>query len=410
MLVWGTAAVFYMLAMFHRMSLAVASLDASERLGIGVDRLALLSALQLALYLALVVPVGLMVDRIGARLTLASGLATMALGEALFALATAPGPALVGRGLVGAGDALIFLCVLRVAQAWFAPGRYAQMALLTATAGAIGHLATTVPLGGALDVLGWTPVFLGSAIVTALAAIVCLVVIRDHPPGVTAPPPVAGRLGERLRAVAGRWATRRAIFTHLSLMGPFVAVSALWGYPWLVEDRGLSEGAARLALLGCVAACAVGGPVAGVAVARHPHWRDRITAGTALAVAAGWLVALLWPGGSPAAVAIAALVATGLTCSAAMLAFDIARAGNPVAQAGLATGVTNTGGFGAAVALQLTVGALVGPLGLTLSWGLLAVPVLMLGGVAGMFICARAQAHEGQETAAPTPVAAAESV
>lgn len=385
-LIWGTAAAFYVVAMFHRMSLAVASLDATERLGLSVDALALLAGLQLALYLALIIPAGLLVDRVGARLTLTAGLLAMATGQALFALATHPAPALAGRGLVGAGDALIFLCVLRLAQAWFPASRYATLALLTGAAGALGQLATTVPLGSALDTLGWTPVFLGSAVLTLAAAAACLAVIRDRPADAPAgPPPASLRTTPALvRAAAARAGTRRAFWTHLTLMGPFVAVTALWGYPWMVQDRGLSEPAARLALLACVALCAVAAPAAGLLVARRPALRDPIALTTAASCASLWAVALAWPGGAPATVAVSALVATGATCAAAMLAFDIARADNPPERAGLATGLANTGGFSAAVGLTLLIGALAGPLGLSLGHALMSVPVLMAGGITMM--------------------------
>jgi MFS family permease len=267
--IWGAAAGFYVIAMFHRMSLAVASLRASERLDLPVETIALLSALQLFLYLTLIIPAGIMVDRIGPRRTLAIGLLAMGVGQSAFGLAHDVVPALAARGLIGAGDALIFLCVLRLAQSWFAPERYAPLALLTAGAGAIGQLATTVPLGGALDMLGWTPVFLGSGLATLAAAGLCLVVVRDRPAGAATPggATLTGT-GAALRSVWARPGTRHAFWTHLTLMGSFVAVTALWGYPYMVDGHGMTEAAARLTLLACVALCALASPAFGLIVAR----------------------------------------------------------------------------------------------------------------------------------------------
>ena len=50
---WALAAAFYLVAIFHRMSLGVASLDASERFGVSTSAIALLSTVQLAVYLAM---------------------------------------------------------------------------------------------------------------------------------------------------------------------------------------------------------------------------------------------------------------------------------------------------------------------------------------------------------------------
>ena len=382
---WGSAAGFYVIAMFHRMSLAVASLDASERFGLPVETIALLSALQLFLYLAMIIPAGILVDRIGPRWTLTLGLVGMGIGQSLFGITHDAVLALAARALIGAGDALIFLCVLRLAQSWFAPRHYAPLALLTAGAGAVGQLATTIPLGGALDALGWTPVFLGSGLLTLVAAVTCIVVVRDRPAGVPTPAGGPRRTGiaHDLRAAWARAGTRRGFWTHFTLMGPFVAITALWGYPYLVKARDLSEGTARAWLLACVALCALSSPLFGRLMASAPHLRESVVRVVALSVAGLWLVALAWPGGSPLAVAVAALLVTGPACSAAMLAFDIARADNPPERAGIATGLANTGGFIAAVTMQVSISVVLYLAGDRLDIGLamLAVPLIMLPGL-----------------------------
>ena len=55
---WALAAAFYLVAIFHRMSLGVASLDASERFGVSTSTIALLSTVQLGVYLVMQIPAG----------------------------------------------------------------------------------------------------------------------------------------------------------------------------------------------------------------------------------------------------------------------------------------------------------------------------------------------------------------
>ncbi len=71
---WGAAAGFFLMAMFHRMGLGVSALRAGERLDLDIETIALISALQLGLYMLLVIPAGLGRDRIGPRRTLAAGM------------------------------------------------------------------------------------------------------------------------------------------------------------------------------------------------------------------------------------------------------------------------------------------------------------------------------------------------
>ena len=191
----GLAASFYLVALFHRMSLGVASLDAQRRFDLAPGTIATLSALQLGLYLVMTIPAGLAADRIGPRRALAIGLVLMAAGETTFGLATSATPALAGRALVGVGDAFMFLSVLRLAQNWFPAHRYALLASLTGLAGAIGQIGTTVPLGLSLDGAGWTATFVTSGVVTALLrspACGASAIARPEPP-----PPGPRRPGAR---------------------------------------------------------------------------------------------------------------------------------------------------------------------------------------------------------------------
>ena len=80
----------------------------------------------------------------------------------------------------------------------------------------------------------------------------------------------------------------------------------------------------------------------------------RGSAGGALVL---WSATLLWPGGQPpAALILATLIVTGMSGAASMLAFDLAREGNPASVGGSATGLANTGGFSMAVVTQLVAG------------------------------------------------------
>ncbi|MGE3234395.1 MAG: nitrate/nitrite transporter [Thermoleophilia bacterium] len=396
-MVWGLAAGFYLVALFHRMSLGVASLDAQERFGLSAGTIATLSALQLGLYLGWTIPAGLAADRIGPRRALTIGLVLMAAGETAFGLATAAPLALGGRALVGIGDAFMFLSVLRIAQNWFPARRYALLASLTGLAGAIGQIGTTVPLGVALEGIGWTATFAGSGALTAALAVLCMRTVRDRPEGAASAAAEAKRVpvGATLREAWARPATRRAFWSHAALMGPFVAITALWGYPWLVRAQDVAPGTARVWLMLCVVTFGASAPAFGALAARGPAVRDGLIRWSAVALVAGWSAALLWPGGHPpAAVALLALVLTGLSGACAMLSFDVARAGNPSAHAGAATGLANTGGFAAAVATQLAAAAVLHVADVPIGVALLPMLALLLVAAARVLLGGGARARE----------------
>src|SRR3954469_14133935 len=146
---WALAAAFYLVAIFHRMSLGVASLDASARFGVSTSAIAVLSTVQFGLYLAMQIPAGLLADRLGPRRSLAIGLLAISAGELIFAFSPTLGLAIAGRALVGAGDACMFLNVLRVAASWLPRHRFPLAIALTGVCGSIGQLVGTAPLSAA---------------------------------------------------------------------------------------------------------------------------------------------------------------------------------------------------------------------------------------------------------------------
>jgi len=119
--------------------------EAQERFSAGASAVSLFLVVQLAVYAALQVPVGVALDRFGSRVLLLAGALTMATGQLVLALATDVPTAIAARVLVGAGDAMSFISVLRVVSLWF-PGRTVPLVTqLTGIVGQLGSVAATYP-------------------------------------------------------------------------------------------------------------------------------------------------------------------------------------------------------------------------------------------------------------------------
>lgn len=78
---------------------------------------------------------------------------------------------------------------------------------------------------------------------TAGLALAALGVVRDAPGAQVAGPPPAGHdaIGATLRTAWRQRRTRLGFWAHFGLMTPFVTMTALWGYPWLVEAQGVPK-------------------------------------------------------------------------------------------------------------------------------------------------------------------------
>lgn len=360
-LVWGVAVGGYFLAMLHRNGLGVAALEAQSRFDVGPALLSLLPMLQLLVYVILQVPAGLLADRLGPRYTLVMGMAAMAVGSCMFALAPGIEMAVVGRFLIGLGDALVFLNVIRLAALWFPRARYALVSGLTGVVGGTGQVASAAPLAWALGGIGWVAAFLATAGLTVFMALLMLLMVRDRPAGAAGRSTVAdpisawAALKEALRADG----PRIGMAHHAAVMAPFTMMMVLWGYPFLVNGLGLSEGAAALTLTGLAAGALPLAPLAGVLVGRRPGVRGYFALVFGGTLSLGWLLLVLWPDGAPAplGVAVLALSALGQTM-APTISFDFARDGIPAGRTGVASGLVNMSGFTTAVVCTVAAGAI----------------------------------------------------
>src|SRR4051812_30570376 len=201
---WLVALAAYVVAVFHRASLGVAAVDAQERFSAGASAISLFLVLQLGVYAALQVPVGVALDRFGSRRMILAGAVTMAAGQLVLALAGDVPTAVAARVLVGAGDAMTFISVLRVIGLWFPGTGVPLITQLTGIFGQLGSIAAAYPLVALLHGTSWRTTFLGAAATGVVVGVLVLVGLRDTPPdrelpeaagGAARGPPAAGPRG-----------------------------------------------------------------------------------------------------------------------------------------------------------------------------------------------------------------------
>jgi MFS family permease len=355
--VWLIGLLAYSVAIFHRASLGVAGVEAQQRFSAGASAISLFLVLQLAVYAALQVPVGVALDRFGSRKMIVAGALTMAAGQLVLAVASDVPTAIVARVLVGAGDAMTFISVLRLVPLWF-PGRTVPLVTqLTGILGQVGQIVAAYPLVTLLHSAGWTPTFLGAAAVGVLVGVLVLVALVDVPPGTVLAAPVG--LAEVRRNLAASWAepgTRIGLATHLVTQFSGTVFALLWGYPFLTKGEGLSAGLAASLLSLLVLVGMAFGPLLGRLVGRWPLRRSNLVFGILGVTAVMWTVVLLWPGRAPLWLLVVLVVVLGTNGPGSMIGFDYARTENPVERSGSATGVVNVGGFVASLCTVLAIG------------------------------------------------------
>ncbi|MGW5123587.1 MFS transporter [Streptomyces sp. NPDC004069] len=360
--VWGIGVAVYFVAVIFRTSLGVAGLDAADRFHVGASALSTFSILQLLVYAGMQIPVGLLVDQLGTKRVLAIGAVLFTAGQLGFAFSPSYGTALASRALLGCGDAMTFISVLRLGTRWFPARRGPLVAQLAALAGMAGNLVSTLVLARLLHGVGWTAAFAGSALAGAVVLVLLVLFLKDHPEG-HEPEPLPHRGAAYVRRQIGAaWrepGTRLGLWVHFTTQFPAMVFLLLWGLPFLVEAQGLSRAdAGELLTLVVVSNMAVG-LVYGQIIARHHAARLPLALGTVAATAGVWAVTLAYPGGrAPMWLLVVLCLVLGACGPASMIGFDFARPANPAERQGTASGITNMGGFVASMTTLFAIGVL----------------------------------------------------
>lgn len=370
-LIWTVGVAGYVLAITNRTSLSAVGVDAAERFGADAATLSMFAVVQLAVYGGMQIPIGLLLDRYGARPILTIGMVLMAAGQFTMAFSPSIGMALFARMLLGAGDAAVFPGVLRLVATWFPAQRGPVMVQLTGLVGQLGQLVALMPLALFLHSTSWSIAFGSIAGLGVVFAVLIGLLIRNHPretgadvtvntdTGVIRVVTSAMDTGTGIRAAWAHPGTRLAFWSHFTTPFAGTAFMLLWGIPYLTAGEGLSATrATMLTSLYVVIAMALG-PIIGELSRRMPHQRS-----TALVLPSiifqlvTWLTVSVWPGPAPLWLLIVLMIALATGGPASMIAFDHARTHNPAQRLSTATGVTNSGGFIAALIAVFLIGAM----------------------------------------------------
>jgi predicted MFS family arabinose efflux permease len=360
--IWLAALSVYVLAVFNRSSLGVAGLLATQRFGITATQLSFFTVLQLVVYAGLQVPIGVLLDRYGSRVLLLGGLTLMTVGQLAFAMATSFPLAVLARGLVGAGDAAIFVSVIRLVTVWFLVRQAPLVTQLTGQLGQVGAIVAAAPLSLALRHLGWTKTFAAASTLGLVGMVLVVLLVKDSPYARDRVARVKMRaLAQSLRLVWGNPGTRLGMWSHFTSQFSGTVFALLWGYPFLVRAEGLSSGTASTLLMVMTGWVVVSGLVLGSMVSRYPYYRSWMVLGIVAAMALVWGAVLARSTPAPLWLLVVLVCSMATGGPASMVGFDLARTFVPMEASGRANGFVNIGGFSASLLSM-------GLIGVVLDW------------------------------------------
>ncbi|MCC5977454.1 MAG: MFS transporter [Salinarimonas sp.] len=270
----------YMISQFQRSAIGVLGPDLARELALDASRLGFLSSAFFLSFALAQIPVGIAIDRYGARNTLIVSAVIALAGTLLFAVAETGTGLIAARALIGLGCASFFMAPLAIYARRFPPERFAILTSLTLGAGTLGTLVATAPLAAVAAWIGWRGAFFGMAGLTALIIGAVMLSLPPRPRQAEA----RESWGEALKGVGEALQVRSfwpVFFLHATTYSAFACIVGLWAGPWLSDVQG-----ADLQMRGNLILIAAAAQITGIfAWGAADRWfrsyrRQALTAGT----------------------------------------------------------------------------------------------------------------------------------
>ena len=181
-IVWALAVLFYFYEFLLRVAPSVMEKELMRDFAINAGQYGSLSAFYLYAYAPMQLPVGLLMDRFGARKLLTIATILCGLGTLLFGSTHILLFAQLGRFITGVGSAFAFVGLVYVCSHWFSGKMLALMVGLGNSLGMIGAVSGEGPVAFLVDMLGWRWTLIFLAILGFVLGAAMFFLVRNEPP------------------------------------------------------------------------------------------------------------------------------------------------------------------------------------------------------------------------------------
>ncbi|HZQ72095.1 MAG TPA: MFS transporter [Burkholderiales bacterium] len=256
----------YFLSFFFRNVNAVISKDLARELALAPSDLGFLTSMYLLAFAAFQLPLGILLDRFGARRVCAVLMCVAAAGALVFAWAHSFAALSLGRALIGLGVSAGLMGALKAFINAFPASRLATMNGLILATGGLGGLAATVPAEVLVARYGWRELFEALSALSVFAAGLIFFLVPEKRVAPTGEPLASqiASFGTIFRS-GPFW---RLVLPVVACLATYQALQGLWLGPWLYDVAGEDRRSVANYLLLSAAAYTAGSAFFGVTADR----------------------------------------------------------------------------------------------------------------------------------------------
>ncbi|MGI6096561.1 MAG: MFS transporter [Dethiobacteria bacterium] len=306
LLLWLLLTIPYVFTYFHRVALNVIADQLMADFALSATVLGNLAAIYAYMYLVMQIPGGALVDRLGPRRIASACTFLLGCGSLVFASSTTSFMLFTGRFLVGLGGSILLINIFKFQSNWFEENEFGTMTGIALLIGNLGAIFASRPLAYAAENFSWQIAFMTIGFLSIIIALISHLTIKDTPAAAdfvlkkkdnpktaknAASPPVNGAiLALRNPHI---WPP---FFINFGVYGSFMAFSATWGVPYLMQVYSLTREHASTLMLLAALGMMFGSPAIGF-LSDYLLKRKMPVYSMLILYCLIWIMLLAWPGG-----------------------------------------------------------------------------------------------------------------
>jgi len=357
-IVCALGALFYSYEYLLRITPSVMEAPLRAHFNLSATGFGTLSGFYYYAYVAMQVPVGILMDRFGPKRLLTMACLICVIGTVMFAGTGVFWVSAVGRFLVGLGSAFAFVGVLKLATIWLPEDKLAMVSGITSALGALGAILGDNLLVIVIDNHGWEATIQYTAVAGAILTILLWFGIKDHVNDNASSGTVENfkcGIKDLLIITENPQIWINGLFGCLVYL-PTTVLAELWGIPYLQHAHMLTQESAAFANSILFVGFTIGAPLMGfISDKLRRRKMPMLFGATGAAVV---MMVILYVPGLTAYHINALMFILGLLYSSQAIVFAVGRELSPKEAAGTAMALTNMMVMLGAMLLQPLVGRL----------------------------------------------------
>ena len=232
------------LSQFHRNSIGVIAPELLRDLSMSPSLLGTAGSMFFVATAISQIPIGMLFDRIGPRITVSCFSALATLGVVAQAIAHTGEQFIFARFLLGMGCAANLMGAVALCAVWYPPGQFSTRLSWMYAFGQVGTFLATAPLAVASSTIGWRWAFAEMAVVTGGIGVLFWICVRNSPSDDPLPSGSRMSFHDTLSGLAQICRTpglMPVLAINAFATASVATVLGLWAGPYLLDVHGLDR-------------------------------------------------------------------------------------------------------------------------------------------------------------------------